>query len=212
MTKEKMTISKLIAEIKLTETKIQKLVLAGLPVVQKRADNLLTPKKKSEEEFTDVAKKYSASLQGLMKRKFALKAALIKTNAEKTFKFMDTTLTIAEAITKKEYLGKELGVYRTLYATYVRQENIVTKANEALEVEVQRHLEHVYGSDTTKKNSPDAESVAKEYRKARGVELFDPCNFEKVLPEKIEEIEEFFAGIDNRLSEINALTEVELEY
>lgn len=212
MIKEELTISKIIAEIKLCDSKIEKFSITGIPVVQKRSGNLITSVKTTEEEFTKLVKSYNDGLHGQFIRKFALKAALIKTNATRSFDFEGETLTIAEAITRKDYYAKELRVYRNLYGQYITHSKKVTQLNESLEYEVQSHLTNMFGGEVAKKNTPNVVDEANHYRDARGVHLFDPTDYAAKLPAIIEKLETFFSGIDTRLSEVNALTKVEVEY
>jgi hypothetical protein len=75
---------------------------------------------------------------------------------------------------------------------------------------VQSILEATFGKENVKAGKDDVESVRKPYMEANEFHLFDPLSVDSKIEALEKEIGDFEAEVDAVLSEINAITIIEI--
>jgi hypothetical protein len=212
MTTEKLYIAAILRELKLSEAKVQKTNRESVPV-------LILEGGKPPAGYSDVEKwKRDAqsdfmSIKDTLKRKSALKAALVKSNAVEKVEIAGKTYTVADAIEKRLAVEGEkliIGQHRQ-YLT--RAQGIVDKKNENLEERITEHVQKMIGKDEVKKmKAEDYKEVDKFYRERLEAKLVDPLNLKDELDKWETEIEEFEKNVDIQLQISNATVQVEVTY
>lgn len=208
MATEKMTIHRGLAELKLTDSKIEKQIQELLPVgvyqKGKKINNIAT-----EEEYKTVSSARYQSIESLMDRKIKLKSAIVKANSITMVKIAGKDMTIAEAINfkgviilRKKLLDK-LTQSRTLYVGEMNKQNAVVDTN------LQNILLSMYGKDQTKVSPEDLDNVRKPFIESNTWHLFDPLKIDALIEKITKEIGDFEVECDATLSEINAVTTIE---
>lgn len=209
MTKQKMTIHRALSELKLIDSKIEKqineIVPSGIYQKGKLINNYV-----KEEDFSTSAKSKFDSVNDLIARKNAIKSAIVEANGVTKVKVSEKEMTIADAINFKAAIKFKKKLIETLKA---RQQQAVAQLNQQntiVEQNVQRILEATFGKENVKAGKDDVESVRKPYMDANEFHLFDPLK----VAEKVEAIEkevgDFEMEVDAVLSEINAVTFIEV--
>lgn len=212
MTKEKMTVHKALAELKILGDRIINTISSGAYCVENKHSN---------EKIKGVSvESYKAIIQGnydkatdLIKRYNAIKRAVTLSNAVTKVKINDAEYTVAEAIYMNNR-GVEFDemLLEELRNQYRKAQTKITKNNEGLQEKAESYVIGIYGSKEGKVNTDDFEKAQKDFMAAHEYELVDPIN----ILEKIENLEEkisaFKAEVDAVLSESNAITTIEIEY
>jgi hypothetical protein len=209
MTKQKMTIHRALSELKLIDSKIEKqineIVPSGIYQKGKLINNYV-----KEEDFSASAKSNFDSVNDLIARKNAIKSAIVEANGVTKVKVSEKEMTIADAINFKAVVKFKKKLIETLKA---RQQQAVAQLNQQntiVEQNVQRILEATFGKENVKAGKDDVESVRKPYMDANEFHLFDPLRVAEKVEEMEKEVGNFEMEVDAVLSEINAVTFIEV--
>jgi hypothetical protein len=204
----KMSLTRVLNEIKLTEKKITSLGAQNLSLLA-IARNGQISNIGCVDNLKKNAEAYKQSLSDLINRRYTLKATLLKANNETIVDFGGLSLSIAEVIDRKNYLSVEASIY-----THISR-NITTLYTEynKIQVDVDRIVEGAVSnalSSDGKKDPKLAEEVTKSIRLVNNYTIEDPVKIEEWVKERSEALIEYESNIDFVLSEINAKTEVEI--
>lgn len=206
---EKMTLHRALAELKLIDKKINKLINGIVPVGIMQKGKLVNGSY-SKDEFEKEAKAKYQSIEDLIKRKETIKTAIVKANVSTLIKVGDNEMTIAEAINRKTIIELQKGLVNKLSREYGQ----VVANQEANNKKVEDNAIHLaevsLGKDNVKVNDGDAVSFTKPYIDANEFHLVDPLGAEKLAEKLDNEISEFESEIDAVLSEANAVTVIEI--
>ena len=209
MTKQKMTIHRALSELKLIDSKIEKqineIVPSGIYQKGKLINNYV-----KEEDFSTSAKSKFDSVNDLIARKNAIKSAIVEANGVTKVKISEKEMTIADAINFKAVVKFKKKLIETLKA---RQQQAVAQLNQqntVVEQNVQRILEATFGKENVKAGKDDVESVRKPYMDANEFHLFDPLKVAEKVEAMEKEVGDFEMEVDAVLSEINAVTFIEV--
>jgi len=209
MTKQKMTIHRALSELKLIDSKIEKqineIVPSGIYQKGKLINNYV-----KEEDFSTSAKSKFYSVNDLIARKNAIKSAIVEANGVTKVKVSEKEMTIADAINFKAVVKFKKKLIETLKA---RQQQAVAQLNQqntVVEQNVQRILEATFGKENVKAGKDDVESVRKPYMDANEFHLFDPLKVAEKVEAMEKEVGDFEMEVDAVLSEINAVTFIEV--
>jgi hypothetical protein len=206
---EKMTLHKALSELKILDSRIEKNIDAMTPV------GLMVKGKKVNQfydldEFNTNANSKHQSIIDLIERKNKIKKALVLKNAQTTVKIGGEKMTIADAITYKDSI-----ILRRKYISYLRNElnNYVAqmnRSNEQVQANSLRLAETALGNDNINISDKDVKNIINPYIEANELILVDPLKIEKKIESLESEIENFELNVDASLSEINALTTIEI--
>ena len=217
MTKEKMTVHKALAELKIIDDRINKAINDGTYVIANKHSN----EKIQGVSVNDFKDKMRASYQkatDLINRRNALKRAVVLSNATTKIQVGDVEYTVAEAIELKNHgmefksaLQKAIA-YQNAYA----QNDINRNSGEAIEKRAEQYvLSVIQAQPKDAKMAVDSDAMQalrKDYIKNNTYDLIDPLNVSELLAKLTDEINEFNTEVDAALSVSNALTVIEFEY
>ena len=102
MTTETMTVHKALAELKILDSRIGDAILSGDFVITKK-NNQDTVKGKTAEQYKTKATESYQKASDLIRRRNAIKNAVVVSNANTTVKIGDAEYTVVEAIEKKNH-------------------------------------------------------------------------------------------------------------
>lgn len=209
MEKQKMTIHRALAELKLIDSKIEKHITEITPVglyqKDKKVNNLAT-----QEEFkADAQSKYD-STTALIDRKLAIKSAIVKANGSTNVTIGGKTMTIADAINFKATIAFKKKLIVRLKSAYNSAVANMNKNNDIVEQNVQKLLEFTFGKEGTKADAKDVDAVRKPYIESNEFHLADPLSIMKKVEALEKEVSDFEVEVDATLSEINAVTFIEV--
>lgn len=209
-TKERMNIHKALSELKIIDDRISKEIgrcrFVGMTKKVSQMIGSDTVKK-----FCDDEKAQYDKVCALIKRRNAIKRAVVLSNAVTKVIVGGAEYTVAEAIDMKNHGmdGKKLlrdsaaFAIRKLEQTY----EMTVAQNERQADDQVRAV--CAGKDS---KSEEAASVRKSYLEMVAVEKVDPLGAKKIVADLEDEIAAFSADVDAALSVSNANTEIEIEY
>lgn len=207
--KERITIHRALSELKLIDSKIEKQILEIEPVGVYQKDKPVNNFIKKEDFIATVNGKYQ-SISDLIARKSKIKSAIVKANGETMVKVAEAEMTIADAINFKTAVKYKKLLADKLKARHSAVVADMNRGNGKVEENLQRILEATFGKENVKTDKNDLESVSKPYLESNWFHLIDPLEVVKKIETIEKEVAEFLAEVDAVLSEINAITFIEV--
>jgi hypothetical protein len=207
MSGEEMTLAKALVELKLLDKRIRKKLSSLEPVAVKKGGKFVAAIT-SQEEFEREAKAAWQSLQDMTRRRREIKAALVLANAVTPVKIAGETMTIAEAIEKKNMIDLEETIVQQLRLKVAKAHQEVDEHNALMKNKLLRLLETTYGKREAQLSKDDHDRIAKPFNEANEAKLIDPMNGDKTATEMEDKFELFRAEVDVCLSIANATTTI----
>lgn len=213
MTTEKMTVHKALAELKIIDDRIISAINEGTYCVANKHSNEKI-KGIPVDEYKSVIQGYYDKATDLIKRRNAIKRAVVLSNAITKVSVNGEEYTRAEAIEMKNH-GVEFDerLLEMLNKQYNKAQAEILKQNgDDLEKRAEQYVIGIYGSKEGKTNTDDFEKTKKDFMTANSFELVDPIKILEKIDALEEKIASFKADVDAALSTSNAVTEIEIIY
>lgn len=216
-TKETCTIHKALAELRTMDDRINKAIRSTSYVLAvKHSAEKINGVKVSN--FKEQMRSGYQKVTDLIKRRDAMKRAVVLSNATTKVKIGDNEYTVAEAIEMKNH-GMEFrsALLRQMNSDYIAAQNdLARNGGEALEKKSEQYVLAVIAAQPKdSKMSADSDvmkGLRQTYIENNTYDLVDPLDITKVMETLDAEINEFNAEVDAALSVSNALTVIEFEY
>ncbi|MCU0391887.1 MAG: hypothetical protein MUE81_12275 [Thermoflexibacter sp.] len=205
----KISIHRALAELKLIDSKVAKLVKEIEPLGVKQKGKLIN-RIYDEETFSQNAQSKFQSINDLITQKVKIKSAIVEANAKTIVKIAGKEMSIADAITYKSVMSYKKTLTEDLKTKYARVKADMESKNLLVEQNLQKVLEATFGKDNVKINKEDLESVRKPFLESNEWLLIDPLKIENTIEKLEKEISEFESEVDAVLSEANAITLIEI--
>ena len=205
---EKVTIHRALSELKVIGQRIEKGIEAIQPsgIMQK---GKLVNGLSQQEYFEKNAKTAYQSVLDLIKRRNAIKSAIVKANSETTVKIAGKTMTIADAINLKAVIGFQKKLIEVTRKKHAISKLNLEKNNAQIDAQALKLAEVALGKQGIKINDDDVEKVVGPYLAGNAFHLVDPIGIDAANEEMEKKISEFESEVDATLSEINAVTFIE---
>lgn len=210
MTKETMNIHKALCELKILDDRISRAVddcryVGVTKIVSKRVGS------QTVEAFSESVKDGYKSAMDLIKRRQAIKTAVVKSNATTTVVIGGNTYTIAEAIEMKNHgLDGEKRMLRYMVSRLAEAEALINRTRSDLESRADAFIRDQTGSKESK--TEDLLKMRQDYIAMQDVELVDPLHIREIIKTLDEKINTFMSEVDSALQTSNANTEITIEY
>ena len=200
-----MSITQALAELKLLDKRIQKsLDHVEWAQVKTKSNPLDT------EKFTRNARAELQSFLDLVKRRDAIKRAVVTSNATTRVRVGTWEGTVAEAIEYKTSIFYKNRLLDTMRNQLLTAKALFKEQQEAVDARLEKLLHSELGKDV--KTSPETiTALTNTFRENNKVELVDPLDLVTRTRELEEEIESFQTNVDWVLSETNGKTLIRLE-
>jgi len=206
---EKISIHGALAELKLIDSKIDKRIEkidpVGMYQLGRKVNNLTVI-----DEFEASAKANLQSVTDLIERRGRIKSAIVKANAVTLVKVGDKEMSIADAINYKASIVFKRKLINRLEAAH---RGIAAKANVENE-KVKTNADSLQQAGVSKEGATievaAITDLRNSYVKANEIHLCDPLEVSKAIEKMESELEEFETKIDYTLSEVNAITKIEV--
>ena len=213
MTTESMTIHQALVELKTLGSRINKAIGEGGFIVANKHSNGKINGIPVSEYCDDATSRYQ-KITDLIKRREAIKRAVVMSNAITTVVVAGKTYTVAEAIEMKNHgMASKSALMAQINTDYLRAKMLADRANgDELERRAEEHVRNMFGSTDIKGATDEVKKVRDEFIKAQTMELVDPLDVRKIIEELNEEIMNFTTNVDAALSVSNALTTIYIEY
>lgn len=207
--KQKMTLHRALAELKLIDSKISKgiqgLVPTGIKQNNKKVYGIV-----DEKEFKETAISDYDSIISLIKRKNKIKCAIVHKNAITVVDISGKPYTIAEAINFKALIAYKKQLLSHLNSHKKKAASDLERNMSIVDQNLQKILEATLGKDNIKSSPDDIENVRKPFLENNEWKLVDPLSIDKKIKDLEEEISGFETEVDAVLSEANAITTIDI--
>lgn len=205
----KVTIHRALSELKLIDSKIEKQISEILPVGVYQKGKLVE-NRFTQEQFAATAQSKYNSVVDLIASKSKIKSAIVAANGKTKMTVAGKSMTIADAINtkaaiefKKQLINKLKAGLQTAAAAQNKNNAIVDKNLEAI-------LVALAGKDNAKSVPEAIQGASKAYLETNEFHLADPLKVQNKIDALEKETSEFLAEVDAALSEINAVTFIEI--
>jgi len=212
MSKTKMTIHRALTELKLIDARIEKAVNLVEPTGLMQLGKPVNGFYAKDDFEKDVKAKYQ-SVTVLIDRKNSIKSAIVKANGTTTVKIGEKEMTIADAINfkavivvKKNLINRLTQKHKAVMAKFTQENEKVNNVG----LENAKIMIGKQGDDRVKPTDEDVKNIVEPFVRRSEFHLVDPLKVDE-LTEKLQiEVDEFEAEVDAVLSEINAITLIEI--
>lgn len=213
MTTETMNVHQALAELKTMEKRIADAIRSVEWVVANKHSNTKIGGVGVKEWSDDVKSRYQ-KVMDLIRRRDAIKRAVVNSNAVTKVIVAGKEYTVAEAIDRKNNgTGFLTTLVQRLAHDHAMAKTAADRANgPELERRADEHVKIMIGSSDMKGATAEAQRLRKEFIEAQTTELVDPVNALKVIAELDEEVSSFLTAVDAALSVSNATTTITVEY
>ena len=211
-TVEKMTIHKAICELKILDSRINNAISsARFCLANKHSNEKVNGV--TVEEYQETMKASYNKASDLIRRREAIKRAVVLSNAKTIVKIGGKEYTVAEAIEMNNHgIDLKLQLKNAMKKQYDSAMTAIISKNSVVDDKATEYVVGLFGQKESKTANEEYEKARKSYIEANTMELIDPVN----ILEKIEalevEIADFTTEVDSALSVSNALTEITVEY
>lgn len=211
-TVEKMTIHKALCELKILDSRINNAISsARFCLANKHSNEKVNGV--TVEEYQETMKASYNKASDLIRRREAIKRAVVLSNAKTIIKIGGKEYTVAEAIEMNNHgIDLKLQLKNAMKKQYDSAMTAIISKNSVVDDKATEYVVGLFGQKESKTANEEYEKARKSYIEANTMELIDPVN----ILEKIEaleiEIADFTTEVDSALSVSNALTEITVEY
>lgn len=218
MTTEKMTVHKALAELKIIDDRIQKAVYnSDKPFVAAYKNGADKINGIAINDYSDAMKSNYQKVTDLIKRRNAMKRAVVLSNATTKVKIGDAEYTVAEAIEMKNHGmdGMKLLLHELTSQLNVTNRVLNENSGENLEEKAEQYVLSVLraqGESADKVDTKQIQALRESYIENNAFEMLDPIGITGKIEEFDKMITEFETEVDSCLSVSNALTIIEFEY
>lgn len=209
---EKMTIHKALCELKILDSRINNAISsARFCLANKHSNEKVNGV--TVEEYQETMKASYNKASDLIRRREAIKRAVVLSNAKTIVKIGGKEYTVAEAIEMNNHgIDLKLQLKNAMKKQYDSAMTTIISKNSVVDDKATEYVVGLFGQKESKTANEEYEKARKSYIEANTMELIDPVN----ILEKIEalevEIADFTTEVDSALSVSNALTEITVEY
>ena len=215
MTAETMTVHKALAELKILGGRIEGAILSGDFVITKK-NNQDTVKGKTVEQYKAKTTEAFQKASDLIRRRNAIKNAVVVSNAKTMVKIGDKEYTVVEAIEKKNHgMDYYIQLRDILRQQLSKQKTELEKHNASLQQKAEQFAVAMMGGKDVKDVKTDSDEYVASmntYIKANTMTLLDPLGIEAMIEELDDMINTFLPEVDAALSVSNAVTTITVEY
>lgn len=201
-----MTIHRALGEIKLYDKKIIDLLDKDFVLASKK--RLAKIHGIDIEKYKEEMKANLQSLRALMRNRQTLKSAIAKSNETTEVTIGGETMTVLDAIERKNFMNMRMTIVNTLKSQFNRADREV----HLYEDNLQTNLENYIKNTTKELNNKDLiDSLTESYKSLNEVVMIDPSNLRFVIEEMTKENDQFNTEVDYVLSESNSNTTIEVD-
>lgn len=208
-----MNIHQALVELKTMESRITKAIREPEWVVPNKHSNTKIGGIAVKDYVEDIKSKHQ-KVMDLIRRRDAIKRAVVNSNAITIVTVAGKEYTVAEAIDRKnngtQFL-KELAM--RISHDYNQAKMMADRANgDELLRRADDHVKIMLGNSDMKGATAEAQRIRTEFIEAQTTELIDPIGASKVISELNEEVTSFLMNVDAALSVSNAVTNITVNY
>lgn len=206
---EKMLVTQALNELSLLDSRIQRETNQALFIVAaKTHEKKVTPNVTKEDFNKNVQASYQ-SIMDLIKRRDAIKKAIVASNAVTEVEINGEKMTVASAIELKTSIEYEAGLLRVMKNQQEKAKSDVSLQNIRLEDKIDNFISQNISGKESKAKKEDYEALVEPIRTAGEYSLVDPLNIDEKIRELENRIEGFRSNVDSALQISNCITMIE---
>lgn len=205
----KMTLTRALAELKMLDKRIEKTINEGQYIAYEIGNKGIKGFQQKDEFITYAKGQYDSALKLIDNRK-KIKAALVKANAVTVVEIAGESMTLAEAIERRNSINHEAVLLRVLSQQFTKVTNKVELENISVQERLDNLLESQFGKDGKTKND-DTKDLIDLYNTKHAAKIVDPIGLRNVIQKYQDKYDQFSTEVDFILSETNAKTEIEVQ-
>lgn len=199
-----MSITRGLREIRLLKDRIEKTIISTKFVAAVVGVNFIDGK--NQEAYAQEVKAYADSIETLIRRRDALKRAIVVSNAKTHVSIGGVLMTVAEAIERKGSIEHE----KSLLAKLVQDYGLANNMYERLATAMQSRRDHQLAKLTDEEYRATAAAFDSDVMNTP--RIVDPLDIRDRIDKLRERIENFENEVDVILSESNGQTQITVEY
>ncbi|WP_010500012.1 hypothetical protein [Paenibacillus elgii] len=200
------SITRGLAELKTLDARINKVINESSFISMTTGKKVLAGYQ-SNFQFEDKAKSNYQSVQDLIKRRNAIKAAIVQSNAVTKVNVADKEMTVAEAIERKTSIIYEQNLVNKMKIEFVNVIRRYEQEDEKVKERLDELLKTTFGKDV-KVSNDQYDSTAKPFLEQNEPKLIDPLKLKDEIDKIEKNIEDFLMNVDFVLSESNTITKI----
>ncbi|GGI16303.1 hypothetical protein [Gottfriedia solisilvae] len=204
----KMTLTRALAELKMLDKRIEKTINESQYIAYEIGNKGIKGFQQKDEFITYAKGQYESVLKLIDNRK-KIKAALVKANAVTVVEIAGESMTLAEAIERRNSINHEAVLLRVLSQQFSKVTNKVELENISVQERLDNLLESQFGKDGKTKND-DTKDLIDLYNTKHAAKIVDPIGLRNVIQKYQDKYDQFSTEVDFILSETNAKTEIEV--
>lgn len=212
MTKQKMTIHRGLAELKLIDSRIDKSIGVVVPIGLMQKGKLVNGITEKEEFEKNATSKFQ-SINDLIDRKNDIKSAIVISNGITKVKIGDKEMTVADAINFKTVIEFKKKLIQHLSSQHRSAMATFTKENDKLKDTAMKNALIILGKEgenNVKATDDDVKAIVEPFIERNELQFVDPLKVENLVEDLSKEVDEFEIEVDAVLSETNAITFIEV--
>lgn len=210
----KFTITRALAELKLLKSRYNTELLSSSLVAVRQGQKLRQPNSAmTAEVFESKATAQFQSIEALRNRIIRIKEEIDKSNAATVVEIGGKSMTVQQAIVRKNYIDLQEVELRNLKQQYLKAQ----REKDLAEAENKARVEKLVSEATSAKSGAaiDTHAIEKDgldaVEKLYSVAFVDPIKISEKIEALEKEIEDFKTNVDYVLSESNSTTFIEIE-
>lgn len=209
---KKISITEALCELKLYDSKINKAVgRAEFVTAAKKSSDLAGVVQK--EDFKKKAQASYQSIMDLIANRNALKSAIVHSNAVTEVVIHHKTMTVAEAIERKNSIQYEEKLLKKMEDQYAAASVTFELENKKVDEKINGLIAVLIGKESDQKiSSEDQNAIEKPYREKNEFEFMDPIGVRGKMEALADEIDGFKSEVDTKLSISNSTTYIEVDF
>lgn len=213
MTKETMNIHQALSEIKIIGKRIEN-ELNGMMFCFYKKKSCDEVNGISEEKFRKNISSNYKSIMDLIKRRTAIKNAILISNAQTKVNICGVEYTVAEAIDMKNNTISILSKINGKFLhDFENSKKVISMENgEKLEKRMDEYIKSVFGTLDSKKDITEIKTAREDFYDSQSFVMVDPLEIENVIRKISLFINDFINHVDFSISTSNACTMIEIEY
>lgn len=200
----KISITQALAEIKLLGKRIDS-ALEGTEWIAVATKSHPVDSERLKSKAQAVEQSYTA----LVNRRQALKAAIVRSNAETFVRIGTTSMTVAEAIERKTSIAYQQRLLESMRSAHYTATQTYRSEQEQVQTRLDRLLATELGKDV-RTNPETISALTSTFKDNNRVDLVDPLHLADRIKALEEEVDTFTTNVDWVLAESNGRTMIEI--
>lgn len=208
-----MTVSRALIELKTLDKRINDKVRSTTFCMTNKHSNAQIKGKDISVVQQDIKSQYQ-SIMALIRRRAAIKAAVVLSNATTKVKINGQSYTVAEAIEMKNHgVSYQEELVKAMLSQYSDALDRLNMNNgDRLQRAAESYITSLYGSKDKMNNSKEVQADLDKYLENNKLDIINPLDIETLADKHRDEIDAFMDEVDSAITISNATQTIEVEY